>query len=206
MSHRKPGARTTKKSASIPRAKAKSVSRAKAKPKAEPKARAKAKSAFRAKPKAKAVVRDGDELAQDLCQHILSGENVAEAEVSLAFAEDETLRKLNAKYRDMDRTTDVLAFTYDDEEDEDGNRILSGDVIVSVPRVLAQAKRYKVTPGRELARLITHGFLHLCGHDHKKVGERKLMRAREKVHMDALKPPDETALTNLVESWSAELD
>ena len=74
-----------------------------------------------------------------------------------------------------------------------------------MPRIIVQAKRYKVSPGRELARLIIHGCLHLCGHDHKKVGERKIMRAREKVHMNTLRRTDETALTKLVRSWSAEL-
>ncbi|MCE9627393.1 MAG: rRNA maturation RNase YbeY [Candidatus Eisenbacteria bacterium] len=42
-----------------------------------------------------------------------------------------------------------------------------------------QAQRYRVSEGAELARLVIHGALHLCGHDHMKAGERKRMRARE---------------------------
>jgi probable rRNA maturation factor len=126
--------------------------------------------------------------------------------VGLAYADDETLRTLNSRYRKLDRTTDVLSFTYEDEIDGDGRRVLGGDIILSVPRLLAQAKRYKVTPGRELARLLTHGALHLCGHDHKQAGERQRMREREKIHLDAMTKSEEIALTRLVDSWASTLD
>jgi probable rRNA maturation factor len=127
------------------------------------------------------------------------------AEVGLAYADDDTLRTLNSRYRDIDRTTDVLSFTYEDSLDEHGQRLLEGDIIISVPRLLVQAKRYKVTPGRELARLLTHGALHLCGRDHKKAMERKVMREREKLHLDAISEPEETALTELVTAWATAL-
>jgi probable rRNA maturation factor len=128
------------------------------------------------------------------------------AEVGLAYADDTTLRTLNSRYRDIDRTTDVLSFTYEDVLDEHGQRLLEGDIIISVPRLLAQAKRYKVTSGRELARLLTHGALHLCGHDHKRADERKAMREREKIHLDAITKTEEAALTELVSAWATALD
>ena len=135
---------------------------------------------------------------------ILAGEGVAHAEVGLAHASDSVIRVLNKKYRGMDKATDILSFTYEDLRDAEGHRVLYGDLVISVPRLLAQAKRYKVTPGRELARLLTHGALHLCGHDHVKLGERKRMRGRERTHMDAVKGVSEKALTRLVRSWERE--
>jgi probable rRNA maturation factor len=160
----------------------------------------------RRSPGGKRKTKSGEETAQDLCQTVLSGEGVAMAEVGLAYADDATLRTLNSRYRDIDRTTDVLSFTYEDGLDEHGQRLLEGDIIISVPRLLAQAKRYKVTPGRELARLLTHGALHLCGHDHKRPDERKMMREREKIHLDAITKTAEAALTKLVDVWAAALD
>jgi probable rRNA maturation factor len=135
---------------------------------------------------------------------ILAHEGVAHAEVGLAHGSDGLVRVLNKKYRGMDKATDILSFTYEDVQDEQGHRVLFGDLVISVPRLLAQAKRYKVTPGRELARLLTHGALHLCGHDHMKVGERTRMRAKERVHMDAVNGVSEKALTRLVRSWERE--
>ena len=149
--------------------------------------------------------RSGEDTARDLCQDILTGEGVSQAEVGLAYGDDEMLRQLNARYRDLDRTTDVLSFTYEDEEDEDGDRSVSGDIIVSVPRILAQAERNKVSIGHELARLLIHGSLHLCGHDHKKAGERKIMRARELPRLKALDRSAELALTRLVKEWADQL-
>ena len=135
---------------------------------------------------------------------ILAGEGVAHAEVGLAHGSDSVMRVLNKKYRGLDKATDILSFTYEDARDPSGHRVLFGDLVISVPRILAQAKRYRVTPGRELARLLTHGALHLCGHDHVKLGERKRMRARERVHLDSLGGPSEKALTRLVRSWERE--
>ena len=86
---------------------------------------------------------------------------------------DVELRELNRRWRGIDRSTDVLSFPYDTKT------AVSGDLVISVDRVREQAKRYRVSLGRELARLAVHGALHLAGHDHHRAGERRLMRARE---------------------------
>jgi probable rRNA maturation factor len=130
---------------------------------------------------------------------------VGRAEVALAFGGDDTLRGFNRRYRGVDRATDVLSFLYEDET-KDGVRRLAGDLVVSVPRVLAQARRYRVTPGRELARLVVHGALHLCGHDHVQVGERRRMRERERVHLRALPAAWEHSLTRLVAGWAGRVE
>jgi probable rRNA maturation factor len=147
---------------------------------------------------------DPSRVAADLVHAILAGEGVAHAEVGLAHGGDDVIRVLNKKYRGMDKATDILSFTYEDVKDPEGHRVLFGDLVISVPRLLSQARRYRVTPGRELARLLTHGALHLCGHDHMKVGERKVMRARERVHLEKLAGGSEAALTRLVRSWERE--
>jgi probable rRNA maturation factor len=147
---------------------------------------------------------DPSRIAAELVHTILAGEGVAHAEVGLAHGNDGVLRVLNKKYRGMDKATDILSFTYEDVRDPNGHRVLFGDLVISVPRLLAQARRYRVTPGRELARLLTHGALHLCGHDHVKLDERKRMRARERVHLETVNGASEKALTRLVRSWERE--
>ena len=56
---------------------------------------------------------------------------------------------------------------------------VNGDLVISLDRVRAQAKRYRVSAGQELARLVIHGTLHLAGLDHQRAAERRLMRSRE---------------------------
>ena len=123
-------------------------------------------------------------------RRVLAREGVRRADVSVVFADDAFLRALNARWRGIDRATDVLSFTYLDDGTEARRRALEGELVLSTARLAAQARRYRHSTGEELLRLVTHGLLHLCGHDHMKAGERKVMRAAEKVALreDALEP------------------
>jgi len=72
----------------------------------------------------------------------------------------------------------VLSFGY--EATSPGRpAAISGDLVISLDRLDDQARRYRVTRGRELARLAVHGALHLAGLDHQRVAERRRMRLRE---------------------------
>ena len=114
-----------------------------------------------------------------LVQQVLKSEARRVGEIAVVLDDDDLLRQINCDWRGIDRATDVISFAYDEREPDAATRAVRGDLLVSMDRVFEQATRFKVTPGRELARLVVHGALHLCGHDHMKAGERKLMRARE---------------------------
>jgi probable rRNA maturation factor len=96
-------------------------------------------------------------------------------EVAVVLADDAKLRDLNRQWRGLDRATDVLSFGYDEGGDDE----VDGDIVVSLERVRDQAKRFRVSRGRELARVVVHGALHLAGLDHQGAAERRRMRARE---------------------------
>ena len=110
-----------------------------------------------------------------LVRAALAAEGRRPGELGIVLTGDAPVRELNRRWRGLDRATDVLSFCYDDPP----GAIVNGDVIVSIDRVIAQARRYRVTRGRELARLIVHGALHLAGLDHKSEAQRRHMRARE---------------------------
>lgn len=92
--------------------------------------------------------------------------------ISLVFCSDHTIRKLNAGYRKIDRATDVLSFTLDDDD-------LLGEIYISLERVKVQARMYEISYNDEITRLFVHGFFHLLGYDHKKKQERLLMEKKE---------------------------
>ena len=119
--------------------------------------------------------------------------------VSLVIADDETVRSLNAEYRGLDKTTDVLSFAFDNQGEyygegdvptewsADDGFVLPpgesaglGEVIVSYPQAVRQAQQAGHSIERELAHLITHGILHLMGHDHMDDDEEREMNARER--------------------------
>ena len=100
-----------------------------------------------------------------LVADVLRGEGRRLGEVGIVLAGDELLRQLNRDWRGIDRATDVISFAYDELEPDAVARPVTGDLLVSLDRMRDQARRYRVSPGAELARLVTHGTLHLCGHD-----------------------------------------
>jgi probable rRNA maturation factor len=110
---------------------------------------------------------------------VLRQEGRRAGEIAIVLADDLELRSLNRRYRKIDRATDVISFAYDEDLPDADTRPVRGDLVISLDRVRDQAKRYRVSEGRELARLVVHGALHLCGHDHGRETQRRLMRARE---------------------------
>ena len=102
---------------------------------------------------------------------------IYDAEVSVTFCDNEYIRKLNKKYRNKDKATDVLSFPmYDYPEDEGelfpGDEALSlGDIVISVERAAEQAKEVGNTFSREVAFLAIHSTLHLLGYDHERSPE-----------------------------------
>jgi probable rRNA maturation factor len=108
-------------------------------------------------------------------------------EVSLVFTDSDTVRRLNRDYRGVDERTDVLAFYMLPQTGcassfalpPDGITHL-GEVIISYPQALAQAKDQRHPLERELALLVVHGILHLLGYDHEEPDEEHKMRKRER--------------------------
>ena len=87
----------------------------------------------------------------------------AEGELSVTFCDDKLMKKLNKKYRGKDKTTDVLSFELGDKKK------IMGDIYISVPQAIKQAKEYGVTLKDELGRLAIHGTLHVLGYTHKEM-------------------------------------
>jgi probable rRNA maturation factor len=88
------------------------------------------------------------------------------ADLTIAFVSDRAMSELNLMWRHKRGTTDVLSFPADQDEFEkvEGNRL--GDVVISIEQAARQAKENGLTLDEEIAQLILHGMIHLCGYDH----------------------------------------
>lgn len=104
-------------------------------------------------------------------------------DVNLVFTTDVNMRRLNRKYRNLDRTTDVLSFNLDEPSDNGGT---FGEVYVSVAQANLQAEQYGHGRYEEVLRLACHGFLHLFGYDHETSDQLKRMQEREKFFLARL--------------------
>lgn len=131
-------------------------------------------------------------LVRRCCTAVLTYEQFdGSAEVSVTFVDDDAIQALNAQYRNIDKSTDVLSFplgengVYDINNDT-GAKLL-GDIVISIPHAVMQAEEYGHTLQREIGFLTVHSMLHLLGYDHVN-GGMESVRMREK---------EETVLTQL---------
>ena len=85
-----------------------------------------------------------------------------DVEVSVTFVDDEGIRELNKKFRNMDKPTDVLSFPLLDYEGESEEPFFDelchnlGDIVISLERAMAQANEFGHSFEREVAFLTAH--------------------------------------------------
>ncbi len=112
-------------------------------------------------------------------------EKVKSANLSIVFIDDDLMHELNKKYRGIDRTTDVLSFAFEDNNKICYNIRQLGEIYISIPQMIKQAKEYHHSEKRELAFLVVHGLLHLLGYDHTKgIEEEKIMFSKQELVLD----------------------
>lgn len=120
---------------------------------------------------------DKNEL-QKLVFFVIKSERKITGEISVIFCSDEYLLKINEQYLGHDYYTDIVTFDYVE------NSVISGDLFVSVDRVLENAGGLKLKFEEELHRVIFHGILHLCGYKDKINAEKKAMREKEDFYLE----------------------
>ena len=131
-------------------------------------------------------------LVRRCCHAVLVQENFeGSAEISVTFVDDEQIKELNKKHRDIDKSTDVLSFPLGENGKYDVNPETSakilGDIVISMETAVRQAEEYGHPLQREVAFLTVHSMLHLLGYDHVNGG-------LEAVHM---REKEEAVLTQL---------
>jgi probable rRNA maturation factor len=104
---------------------------------------------------------------------VIENENFKAGDISIVFTSDEYLLSINREYLDHDYYTDVITFDYSTD------RIISGDILISVDRVKENAKLFNVGFIDELDRVILHGVLHLLGYNDADEQDSAIMRSKE---------------------------
>jgi len=104
------------------------------------------------------------------------------AEISILFTDNNSIRELNKRYLKKDRPTDVLSFPMSNPKTpntEPQTPNLLGDVVISIERAGEQAVLQKVSLHAEVKRLLVHGILHLFGYEHEKGGKNAIKMKNE---------------------------
>ena len=114
--------------------------------------------------------------------------------INIILTNPQKIRQINKEYRNIDKETDVLSFPMFEKQELDEllkvqdfiEKDILGDVVISIPRVIEQAKEYNHSFERELAYMTVHGFYHLMGYDHMEEEEKKVMRNKEENILEQL--------------------
>ena len=125
-----------------------------------------------------------EDIYLDLLKTILSILNIkCDPIVSVTFVDNKYIHKINKKYRQIDRPTDVISFAFLDSENNYDTILYSqgvvilGDIYISIEKAKEQAIEYQHSLHRELCFLFVHGLLHLLGYDHMNEEDEKEMFA-----------------------------
>ena len=109
---------------------------------------------------------------------------------SLLLSNNKEIKNLNKKFRNKNKSTDVLSFPFYDKKNlkkkfKHEKEIYLGDIIINFSKLDNQKnlKDFK----QEFDKLWIHGLVHLFGHDHKKEKDFKKMGKIEKDFLKYIK-------------------
>ena len=124
---------------------------------------------------------------------VLTAEKVVDGvELGVLITTQQRIHELNRTYRNMDRPTDVLSFfMIPEKESEDTGLFINppdnirhlGEVIISYPQAVTQARENHHPVSEEIKILLVHGVMHLLGYDHEKPEDEKRMKPREEGYL-----------------------
>ncbi len=116
---------------------------------------------------------DQEERYVSWIEDIISSENKSLGEIAYVFCDDAYLHTINMQYLNHDTLTDIISFDYTEGD------LISGDIFISIERVMDNATDYNVSFDEELKRVLAHGVLHYCGYKDKSESDAQLMRSKE---------------------------
>ncbi len=123
-------------------------------------------------------------ICEEMTFEILNYLQLDNCSLSINLVSDEEIVKINKEYRQKDTPTDVITFSY--EDDENFNALFEvrelGDIFIAVDYVFANSKKYGHSMAREFSFVLAHGILHTLGYDHNtKQEETKMFSKQEEI-------------------------
>lgn len=131
------------------------------------------------------ALADVERLVRGAALAALDSMGAAHEGVTILLTDDETVRELNAKFRDKDHATNVLSFPAAKNPE-----FHLGDLALAHGVCAREAAEQGKPLAHHLQHLVVHGVLHLCGHDHIGDDEAEAMEGLERTVLADLGVPD----------------
>lgn len=117
---------------------------------------------------------------KDMVKNIFINEMVALDTIDYIFCSDEYLLDINKRMLNHDYYTDIITFPLHSK-----NQPIVSEIYISLDRVKENATIHQTSYKKELARVIAHGSLHLCGYKDKTKKDIAIMRNKESFYIQA---------------------
>jgi probable rRNA maturation factor len=116
-------------------------------------------------------------LLRRIVRELLRNEfSVTDHQLCFHFVEAAEMARVNQQFLQHQGSTDVITFDHAESIRED---TLHGEIFISVPDAVKQARQFGTTWQSELVRYVIHGLLHLRGYDDLRAKQRRLMKREE---------------------------
>ncbi len=116
---------------------------------------------------------------RDWIRNVISSEQKKEGEIQYIFCNDNQVHSINKSFLNHDTFTDIISFPTSEIEN-----IISGEIYISIDRVIDNAKKLNVDFSKELSRVIIHGILHFIGYDDHSSEDKMEMRMKEDYYLN----------------------
>lgn len=120
-------------------------------------------------------------ILSNLSKSVILNEDFLVDQVNIILTDGETIKKMNQQFLSHDYDTDVISFRLNEGEK------IEGEIYISIDQTMIQAKTYHVSFQNELARLVAHGSLHLCGYDDQTDSQKKQMTSKENSYLNPIR-------------------
>ena len=115
-----------------------------------------------------------------ITRHLLvNATGVTDYELGFHFVDAAEMARVNQTYLQHEGSTDVITFDHNDATNAANPSRLHGEIFISVPDAVTQARAFSTTWTEELMRYIIHGLLHLRGYDDLQPALRRVMKREE---------------------------
>ena len=111
-------------------------------------------------------------------KRVVNSEKKIVGDIIFVFCNDDYLLEKNIQFLKHNTLTDVITFDYCNDKK------VSGDILISIDRVIENSELFNVTFLKELDRVMVHGLLHLLGYKDKTKNDSKLMKLKEDFYIN----------------------
>ena len=108
---------------------------------------------------------------------LIKNEGFKLGEINYVFVSDDELVDINVKHLNHNTLTDIISFDYT------MGKLISGDIYISIERIIENAVEFNTSFANELHRVMAHGVLHYCGYKDKEKDDKFIMRSKEDFYL-----------------------